>query len=310
MHCVDREEQRRRQVQRTAAERPEIGTRCLGKEQWLPLPSLTGARILPPRGSRQRCQEFAGVDRPIPPAQLEMQLRLADVAGRADAGDDLAASNLVAALDQYQVAVSVGGDPTVRMFNKDEVAVSSQLVSGVGDDPDVCRLDGGTSRRGNVDAVIMRAVTSRAVTREYMTTYRPLKGAAVLYRRRRRGSRRGRLCGRSAIGCRRRATRFWFRPCRLRRWRRDRCRSWRRSSGGRPLRRSGGQTIEDGGLDPRGRSCDWRWAQQRGAASPPKRGADDRGRWPRPEGAQLRLALAQAAPPTAPTAVWGLADPP
>src|ERR1700736_5067919 len=131
-------------------------------------PGLTRARIFPSRGSRQRCQEFAGVDRPIPPAQLEMQLRLADVAGRADAGDDLAAGNLVAALDQNQVAVGVGGDPTVWMFDKDEIAVRSQLVSGVGDDTGVCRLDGGTPRRGNVDDVIMRAVTSRAVAREYM----------------------------------------------------------------------------------------------------------------------------------------------
>ena len=89
-----------------------------------------------------------------------MQLRLADVAGRADPGDDLAAGNLVAALDQYQVAMGVGGDPTVRMFNKDEVAIASQFVSCVGDDTGICRLDGGTPRRGNVDAVIMRAVTS------------------------------------------------------------------------------------------------------------------------------------------------------
>src|SRR5437867_10756435 len=213
--------------------------------------ALAGARILFLRCSGRGRQEFAGVDRPIASAQLEMELRLADVAGRADAGDDLAAGNLVAALDQNQVTVGVGGDPTVRMFDKDEIAVTPQLVAGVGDDTGVCGLDGGTPRCGNVDSVIMRAVTSRAVAREYMATNRPLKGAAALHRRRRRGSWRGRLRCRGAVGCRRRASRFWFRPCRLGRWRRNRCRSWRRTDSGRLLRQSGAPTAERGGLDPR-----------------------------------------------------------
>src|SRR5437870_7857505 len=130
----------------SATARREIGTRCLVKEQWPGLRALAGARILPPCSSRQRCEEFARVDRPITPAQLEMQLWFADVAGRADARDDLAAGNLVAALDEDQVAMRVGRDPTVRMLDKDEITVAAQLVSRVGDDAGVCRLDRGASR--------------------------------------------------------------------------------------------------------------------------------------------------------------------
>ena len=121
-----------------------------------------------------------------------MQLWFADVAGRADARDDLAAGNLVAAFDEDQVAMRVGRDPTVRMLDKDEIAVAAQLVSRVGDDAGVCRLDSGASRRGNVDAVIMRAVTSPAVTREDMAANRPLKDPGAVYRSRGR-LRRG--CG-------------------------------------------------------------------------------------------------------------------
>src|ERR1700730_17488278 len=102
------------------------------------------------------------------------------------------------------------------MFDKDEIAVATQLVSGVGDDTGVCPLDGGTPRGGNVDAVIMRAVTSRAVTREHMATNRPLEGAAALHRRGRRGCCGGGLGG-GAMGRRRRASGFCLRPYRLRR---------------------------------------------------------------------------------------------
>ena len=64
--------------------------------------------------------------------QLEMQLRLGDTAGGADTCDHLAAGDLFAAFDQHHIAMRIGRDPTVRVFDQNEVTVTPQLVSGIG----------------------------------------------------------------------------------------------------------------------------------------------------------------------------------
>ena len=77
--------------------------------------------------------------------QLEMQLRLGDTAGGADTCDHLAAGDLFAAFDQHHIAMRIGRDPTVRVFDENEVAVAAQLVAGIGDDPAIGCLDGGAA---------------------------------------------------------------------------------------------------------------------------------------------------------------------
>src|SRR5207249_2904455 len=96
-------------------------------------------------------------DRLLPTSQLEMQLRLADPAGSADFGDDLAPVDPVTLLDEELVQMGIGGDPAARMLDQDEVAVAAQLVAGVGDGSAVDRSDRSTSRRRDVDPVIMAA---------------------------------------------------------------------------------------------------------------------------------------------------------
>src|SRR5205085_9126051 len=72
-----------------------------------------------------------------------MQLRRVDVAGLARARDDLAAFDLVAALDQELLGMGVSGDVAVGMAHENEVAVPFEFAAGIGHDP----VFGGFHRR-------------------------------------------------------------------------------------------------------------------------------------------------------------------
>src|SRR5215472_15609912 len=109
-------------------------------------------------GSGQRGQKLARIDRLTAMAQLEMQLRLADVTGRTDPRYDLPSRHFLPALHKQLIAVGVGRDPAVGMLNQNEIAVTAQLVSGIGDDAGIGRLDWRPPRRADIDAVVVRAV--------------------------------------------------------------------------------------------------------------------------------------------------------
>src|SRR5215472_3262308 len=109
-------------------------------------------------GGGQRGQKLARIDRLAAMAQLEMQLRLADVSGRADPRYDLPSRHFLPALHKQLIAVGVGRDPAVGMLNQNEIAVTAQLVSGIGDDAGIGRLDWRPPRRADIDAVVVRAV--------------------------------------------------------------------------------------------------------------------------------------------------------
>ena len=96
--------------------------------------------------------------------QLEMELWLGDAAGGADARNRLAAGDLVAAFDQDQIAMRIGRDPAIGVFDENEVAITAQLVAGIGDDSSIGRLDCSAARSGNIDAVVVRPVLSRAIS--------------------------------------------------------------------------------------------------------------------------------------------------
>src|SRR6266849_4327792 len=115
---------------------PGAGARTTGKlvrDAWLKSngrvgSALAGAGGLCTRSCGQRPHELARVNRPVAPTQLEMQLRLGDIAGRANARDDLTARDLVTALNQNQIAVGIGGNPAIRVLDENKIAVASQLV--------------------------------------------------------------------------------------------------------------------------------------------------------------------------------------
>lgn len=115
----------------------------------------------------------------LTPAELEMQLRLADVAGRTDPSDYLAASDLLAAFDQNLVAMGVRRNPAIVVLDENEIAISSQLVAGIGDDAGIDGFNRGAARRGDVDAIVVRPVGFAAISRDNTAANRPDKRATA-----------------------------------------------------------------------------------------------------------------------------------
>jgi len=84
-----------------------------------------------------------------------MQLRLADIAGRTDPRDYLAAGDLLAALDQNLIAMGVRRNPAIGVLDENEIAISSQLIAGIRDGACIDSLHRGTTRRRDIDSVIV-----------------------------------------------------------------------------------------------------------------------------------------------------------
>src|SRR5437870_3845435 len=121
-------------------------------------PSRQADRLTTPpsrSGAGRRAEVSARIDRPLALAQLEMQLWLADAAGRADFGDNFAAVNRVALLDEKLVAMSVGRDPAIAVLDQHQIAVTAQFVARIRDNARLDCLDRGAARRRDVDTVIV-----------------------------------------------------------------------------------------------------------------------------------------------------------
>ena len=58
------------------------------------------------------------------------------------------------------------------MLDQNEVAVTAQLVAGVGDDSLIGGFNGSAARGGDIDAVVMGPIPSRPVTGDDMPTNR------------------------------------------------------------------------------------------------------------------------------------------
>src|SRR5260370_5696874 len=87
------------------------------------LPALRDARI---RRNRSGRKKLARIDRLLAAPQLKIELRLVDVAGRADPGDHRAAMDLFALFDEQLVAMPVGPDPAIGGLVPDPVAVAAR----------------------------------------------------------------------------------------------------------------------------------------------------------------------------------------
>src|SRR5262245_33267239 len=90
-------------------------------------------------------------------ADFEMDLRAGYRTGLAGLGDDVAALDRVAALDEQVSIVGVGGNPAAFMANEDQIAITFELVSGIGDDASLCRAYIGALGNRNVDAFVTQA---------------------------------------------------------------------------------------------------------------------------------------------------------
>src|SRR5262249_21975116 len=120
-------------------------------------------------------QESRRIERGRALADFEMQLRRVDVARLPRARDDLAAFDLVAALDQELLGMGVSGDVTVGMAHEYEVTVALELVTGIGHDPVFGGLHRCVLRHRDIDAVVLLAVRAGAVAGDHAAVGWPAK---------------------------------------------------------------------------------------------------------------------------------------
>ena len=85
-------------------------------------------------GARRRRRQIGmRIDRRGGRADLEMQLRLGDIAGLADIADDLTARHDIATRDDQPVGMGIGGGVTAGMFHQHQIAVILEFIAGIGD---------------------------------------------------------------------------------------------------------------------------------------------------------------------------------
>ena len=107
---------------------------------------------------------FSWINRLLAFADLEMQLRLAHIAAVADRRDDVAPADLIAAPDLQGVGMGIGGDPTVRMLDQQQIPEPTQLVAGIDHNAVFSGLDRGANRCRDVQAVIVQPTLPRTET--------------------------------------------------------------------------------------------------------------------------------------------------
>src|SRR3954451_4594539 len=113
------------------------------------------------------------VDRGRALAHFEVQLRTRDVAGRTGLADDLAALDGLAFLHTQFAGVSIGGDEAIGMPHQHEVAIALEFAARVGDDALLGRLDRGSFRHRDVDAVVLSGARLRAEALALAAAHRP-----------------------------------------------------------------------------------------------------------------------------------------
>src|SRR5437588_10707884 len=127
-------------------------------------------------GSSRPVQKLKRVNRGRSFADLEMELRRPHLARLARFGNHLAALDGVAALHQQLTRMGICGDVAVGVPNQDQIAITLQLISAIGDDP----ILGGLHRRAfghrQVDTVVGLAVGLGAIGRDHLAAHRPAEG--------------------------------------------------------------------------------------------------------------------------------------
>src|SRR3984893_9065208 len=107
-------------------------------------------------------EELGRIDWRCSLADLKVELGSIHVARLTRVRDDLPTFDLVAALDQKLLGVSVSGDVTVRMPHQDEIAVALELVAGIRHRAVLGRFDRRVLRHRDIDSIILLPVGHRA----------------------------------------------------------------------------------------------------------------------------------------------------
>src|SRR5579871_4861976 len=94
-----------------------------------------------PRGVSRPVEELKRVNRLRPLADLEVELRRPHLARLTRFGNHLTALDGIAALHEQLTRMGICGDIAVGMPNQDQIAITLQLVTGIGDDTVLGRLD-------------------------------------------------------------------------------------------------------------------------------------------------------------------------
>src|SRR4051812_48522815 len=86
-------------------------------------------------------QELKRVNRARSLTDLEVELRRRHLPGLTRLGNDLTALDGIAALHHQLTRMGICGDVAVGVPNQDEIAITFQLVAGIGNDAVFSRLD-------------------------------------------------------------------------------------------------------------------------------------------------------------------------
>src|SRR6266576_488756 len=129
--------------------------------------------VCPPSSGSGSAQELRRIHRRGSFSDLEMELRSVHVPRLTRTRDDLAALDLIAALDQQLLCMGVRGDVAIGMTHQDEITVALELISGISDDAVLGRLYRRILRNGDIDTVILLAIGGRAIGHDDASIGRP-----------------------------------------------------------------------------------------------------------------------------------------
>src|SRR5450759_1056460 len=132
--------------------------------------------IVRPRERSRSVEELKRVNRRRSFADLEVELRRPYLARLTRFGNDLAALDRVPALHQKLTRMGICSDVTVGVPNQNQIAITLELVSGIGHDAVFRRLHRRAFRHRQIDTVIRLAVGLGAVAGDHLASHRPAEG--------------------------------------------------------------------------------------------------------------------------------------
>src|SRR3981189_1852717 len=118
-------------------------------------------------------EELKRVNRRRSLADLEVELRRPHLPGLTRLGTDLAALDRVTALHHQFTRMGICGDVTVGVPNQNQIAITLELIAGIGDDAVLRRLHWRTFGDRQIDTVVRLAIGLGAVGRYHLAAYRP-----------------------------------------------------------------------------------------------------------------------------------------
>src|SRR3954470_12894369 len=104
-------------------------------------PGHDAERLSLPRSALRAVEELKRVNRGRSLADLEVELRRPHLTRLTRFGNDLAALDRIPALHHQFTRMGICGDITVGVPNQDQIAITLEFISRIGDDAVLGRLD-------------------------------------------------------------------------------------------------------------------------------------------------------------------------